>query len=187
LSAGLLDFGGSEEDGVLYEAAEFFFADVMMGALAGGEILEGFVFHFQSLEVNDLEVNGAVIPNLALLQFHGERDKRRVETVWAGHPPPAAREEGEGSTVFERGLFGGDGLFLLLLGAVGHGLSLGRLLLIRFRGFITHDFLAFGFELTGPQHDSFSAGHGMVPAGRRIVNDGRGCPAMGTGAFVQTA
>jgi hypothetical protein len=73
LSAGLLDFGGSEEDGVFEQAAKFFFADVMVGALAGGEILEGFVFHFQALEMNDLKVDFAFIPNLALLQFHGER------------------------------------------------------------------------------------------------------------------
>jgi hypothetical protein len=181
----LLDFGGGQEDGVFEQAAEFLFADLMVGALARGKILEGLVFHLQALEVDNLEVDFAFIPNLALLQFHREREMRRVAVALAGHPLPAGREEGEASAFFEGGLFGGDGLFLLLLGAVGHGLFLGHLLLIRFWGFITHDFLAFGFELTGPQHDGFSAGHGMVPAGRMIVNDGRGCPAMGTVAFVQ--
>jgi hypothetical protein len=53
---------------------------------------------------------------------------------------------------------------------------LGRLFLVRFWGFITHDFIAFDFELTGRQHESFSAGDGMVPAGSGIVNDASAPP-----------
>jgi hypothetical protein len=175
LNARLLNFGRGEEDGVFDQAAEFFFADVVMRALAGGEILEGLVFHLQSLEMNDLKIKFAFIPNLALLQFHGRQDARRedelVEFASAGHPLPQAGEKDGSSALFECGLFGGDFLFSFLVGAVGHGLFLGRHFLIRFWGFITHDVLAFDFELTGRRHESFSAGDGMVPAGNGIVND----------------
>ena len=164
MRARLLNFGGAEQDGVLEEAAEFFFADVTVRALAGGEVLEGLVFHLEALEMNDLEVKFAGIPNLALLQFHGR------ETP-AEHPLPRAGEKGISSALLLGGLFGGDFLFSLLIGAVGHGLFLGRLFLVRFGGFVTHDFMAFDFELTGRRHESFSAGDGMVPAGGGIVND----------------
>lgn len=66
----LLNFFGSEQSGVFYEAAEFLFADVMVGTLAGGEIFEGLVLNFQSLQMEDEEVKVALIPDLALLQFH---------------------------------------------------------------------------------------------------------------------
>ena len=52
---------------MLYEAAKFFFADVVMASCAGGEVFEGLVFHFQSLQVEDEEVEVALIPDLALL------------------------------------------------------------------------------------------------------------------------
>jgi hypothetical protein len=164
LNTRLLNFGGGKEDGVFDEAAEFFFADVVMRALAGGKIFEGLVFHLQALEINDLKIKFAFVPNLALLQFHG-----RVTST--GHPLPRAGEKGGSLTLFEGGLFGGDFLFSLLIGAVGDGLFLGRLFLIRFWGFVTHDFIAFDFELTGRRHESFSAGDSMVPVGGRIVND----------------
>jgi hypothetical protein len=70
LNPGFLDFVGSQQGGVFYEAAEFLFADVVMGAFAGGEVFEGFVFHFQPLQMHDLEVKIALIINLALQQFH---------------------------------------------------------------------------------------------------------------------
>jgi hypothetical protein len=165
-----LNFGGREEDGVLDEAAEFFLADVMMRAFAGGKIFEGLVFHLQALEMDDLKIKFAFIPNLALLQFHRWKDGL-AGFASAGHPLPRAGEKGGSLTLFEGGLFGGDFLFSLLIGAVGDGLFLGRLFLIRFWGFITHDFIAFDFELTGRRHESFSAGDGMVPVGSGIVND----------------
>ncbi len=55
---------------MLYEAAKFFFAGVMMASCAGGEVFEGLVFHFQTLQMEDEEIEVALIPNLALLQFH---------------------------------------------------------------------------------------------------------------------
>lgn len=42
----------------------------MMGPLAGGEILESLVFHFQPFQMEDVEIKVALVPNLALLQFH---------------------------------------------------------------------------------------------------------------------
>ena len=152
------------------EATEFFLADVMMGALAGGKIFEGLVFYFQAFEMNDLKIKFAFIPNLALFQFHGRKDGL-AGFAPAGHPLPQAGEKGGSLALFKGGLFGGDFLFSFLVGAVGHGLFLGRLFLVRFWGFITHDFIAFDFELTGRRHESFSAGDGMVPAGSGIVND----------------
>jgi hypothetical protein len=62
---------------VFYEAAEFLFADVVMGAFAGGEVFEGLVFHLQPLQMHDLEVEVALIVNLALQQFH-----RNQHTAW---------------------------------------------------------------------------------------------------------
>jgi hypothetical protein len=177
LNTRLLNFGRGEEDGVFEEAAEFFLADVVMRALAGGEVFERLVFHLQTLEMNDLEIKFAFIPNLALLQFHGRKDGM-AEVASAGHPLPRMGEKGGSLTLFEGGLFGGDFLLSLLIGAVGHGLFLGRLFLIRFWGFITHDVLAFDFELTGRRHESFSAGDGMVPGGGGIVNDAT-VPARG--------
>ena len=52
---------------MLYKAAKFFFADVMMASCAGGEIFERLVFHFQSLQMEDEKVEVALIPDLALL------------------------------------------------------------------------------------------------------------------------
>jgi len=66
----LLDFGVGKEGGVFDEAAEFFFADVMMRAFARGEVFEGLVLNFQALQVQHVEVLIALIPDLALLQFH---------------------------------------------------------------------------------------------------------------------
>ena len=57
------------------EAAEFLFAGVMAGAVAGGEVFEGFVFYFEAFEVDDLKVFVALIPDLALQQFHDGLDK----------------------------------------------------------------------------------------------------------------
>jgi hypothetical protein len=65
----------------------------------------------------------------------GKSNSRTADTA-----SPEKGETGEPSTLFEGGLFGGDGLFALLVGAVRHGLFLGRLFLVRLRGFITHDF-----------------------------------------------
>jgi hypothetical protein len=48
------------------------------------------------------------------------------------------------STVFASGLFGGDGLFFVLVGAAGFGQLLRGLFLVRFWGFIAHDIFAFG-------------------------------------------
>jgi hypothetical protein len=58
------------------QAAELFLADMEMRAFAGGEVLVGFVFHFQALQMHDLKVLVALIPDLALLQLHWEQYTR---------------------------------------------------------------------------------------------------------------
>ena len=77
LSPSFLDVFRGQERGVLEETAEFFLADVMVGAFAGGEVFVGFVFHFQSLQMHDLKVLVALIPDLALLQLHWNKYTRQ--------------------------------------------------------------------------------------------------------------
>ena len=74
---GFLDFFGGEEGGVFDEAAEFFFADVMVGAFAGRQVLESLVLHLESFEVDDAQVEVALVPDLALCQFHWADDTSR--------------------------------------------------------------------------------------------------------------
>jgi hypothetical protein len=66
---GLFDFLAGHEMGGLDEAAKFLFADVMKGALAGGEAFDGLVFHLQAFQVQDAVVVLAEFPDLVLLQF----------------------------------------------------------------------------------------------------------------------
>jgi hypothetical protein len=54
--------------GGFQQAAEVLLADVMKGSLAGGEALDGLVFHFQPLEMQDAEIFLAAFPDLVLLQ-----------------------------------------------------------------------------------------------------------------------
>ena len=66
---GLLDFLAGHPVGGLDQAAKILFADVMKGALAGGEALDGLVFHFQTFQVQDAVIFVAEFPDLVLLQF----------------------------------------------------------------------------------------------------------------------
>ena len=67
---GLLDFLERHQVGGLDQAAKILFADVMAGAVAGGETHDGLVFHFQPLQVQDAKVFLAAFPDLILLQFY---------------------------------------------------------------------------------------------------------------------
>jgi len=80
LRAGLFDFVGGEQGGVFDEAAEFFFADVMVRAFASGKVFESLVFHLEALEMEDKKILVARIPDLALLQFHRLKVSAREET-----------------------------------------------------------------------------------------------------------
>jgi hypothetical protein len=53
----------------------------MVRAFSGGEILEGFVLDFQPLKVEDLDIKIALIPDLALQQFHWYR-MHKTGGVW---------------------------------------------------------------------------------------------------------
>jgi hypothetical protein len=68
------------------------------------------------------------------------------------------------------GLLGGGGFFLLV-SAAGLGVLLRGFLLVRFRGFISHN-ICFFLRLTRRRHESFSAGTAILPAGPVNVNDG---------------
>ena len=55
---------------MLDEAAEFFLADVMVRALAIGNIFESLVLYLKAFQVGDQDVTISQIPDLILLQFH---------------------------------------------------------------------------------------------------------------------
>ena len=63
------DFFDRHQVGGFYQTAKIFFTDVMLDSFAGGETFDGFVFHFQSFEVNDPQIFIAEFPDLALLKF----------------------------------------------------------------------------------------------------------------------
>lgn len=63
-------FFGGKQRGIFDEATEFFFAHVMMRAFACAQVVKGFILHFQALEMNDLHVGIALLPDLSLLQSH---------------------------------------------------------------------------------------------------------------------
>jgi hypothetical protein len=52
---------------------------MVMHAIPAGEVLDSLVFHFQSLQMDDAEVEVALFPDLALLQLHDLQLTR-----WAG-------------------------------------------------------------------------------------------------------
>ena len=64
--------------GGFQEAAKILLADVVKGSFAGGEALDGLVFHFQSLQVEDAKVFLTAFPDLILLQLHGHHYTNRV-------------------------------------------------------------------------------------------------------------
>jgi len=59
-----------QEEGAFDEAAEFFLADLMLGAGLGLEVLHGTVNDGQAFPVNDAQVEIALLPDLVLLEFH---------------------------------------------------------------------------------------------------------------------
>ena len=54
------------------QAAEIFFAGDLQRAFLGGEAGHGFIFHFEPFEPDDADVLLALLPDLALAQFHGD-------------------------------------------------------------------------------------------------------------------
>ena len=60
-----------EQGGAFEQAAEIFFAGVLMLAVGELEVRGGFVADFEPFEVDDADEFLAALPDLALLKFHG--------------------------------------------------------------------------------------------------------------------
>jgi hypothetical protein len=78
---GLLDFFERHQVGGFQETAKILLADVVAGSFAGGEALDGLVFHFQTFQVQDAKVFLAAFPDLILLQLHGHHYTNRVRAL----------------------------------------------------------------------------------------------------------
>ena len=67
-------FTGRGQEGRAFEqAAEIFFARVLMFAVGELEVRRGFITHFEPFEVNNADVGVAAFPDLALLKLHGKK------------------------------------------------------------------------------------------------------------------
>ena len=111
-----------------------------MFAFVRGEALEDFITYFQAFQVDDADVFRPVFPNLPLLKFQrhveGSVFNRSGKTV----SPEVNRGETVGLLFLAGRLFAGCGRFFLGGGAAGFGIFLTGLLLVRFGGFISHNF-----------------------------------------------
>ena len=67
--------------GGFQETAKILLADVMEGSFAGGEALDGLVFHLQAFQVQDAEIFLTAFPDLILLQLHGHHYTKRVRAL----------------------------------------------------------------------------------------------------------
>ena len=63
-------FGRRQQLRRFEQAAEIFFAGDLQRAFLGGEAGHGFVFHFEPFEPDDADVLRALLPDLALAEFH---------------------------------------------------------------------------------------------------------------------
>lgn len=74
-SGGLIAGGGGfrrfEEFGLFDQAAEFFFADLVVRSLLGGQGGGSFIFNCQPLQLHDANVFLPLFPNLGLSQLDG--------------------------------------------------------------------------------------------------------------------
>jgi hypothetical protein len=66
----LFRWTGVQQCSVFDQSAELLFGDVMMGALAGLQVFDRFVFHFEAMQLDNAQVFVTCFPDLALLQFH---------------------------------------------------------------------------------------------------------------------
>jgi hypothetical protein len=78
---GFLNFLERHQVGGFQETAKILLADVMEGSFAGGEALDGLVFHLQAFQVQDAQVFVAAFPDLILLQLHGQHYTNRVRAL----------------------------------------------------------------------------------------------------------
>jgi hypothetical protein len=70
---GIFRRGRGDEGGAFEQAAEIFFAGVLVAAAGELGIGGGLVTDLETFEVNDADVFRAAFPNLALSQFHVRR------------------------------------------------------------------------------------------------------------------
>jgi len=78
---GLLDFFERHQVGGFQETAKILLADMVAGSCAGGEALDGLVFHFQALQVQDTKIFLTAFPDLILLQLHRHHYTNRVRAL----------------------------------------------------------------------------------------------------------
>jgi hypothetical protein len=121
-----------QQPALLQQPAEILLAGMAMFAVAGFQIFEDLVTDLQPLEMNDADEFIAMFPNLALLEFQRHVFAKNVS-------PDLNRGETIELFLLAGRLFAGDGRFLVCGTAAGLGLLLTGLLLVRFRGFISHD------------------------------------------------
>jgi hypothetical protein len=67
--------------GGFQQAAKILLADVVAGSCAGGKTLDGLVFHFQSLQVQDAKIFLTAFPDLILLQLHRHHYTNRMRAL----------------------------------------------------------------------------------------------------------
>ena len=107
----------------------------MFAGGAGPEVFYNFISDFEPFEMNDADEFAAVFPDLTLSKF----ERHEIE----GNPSLrlGSTERRQRELLFlAGGLLAGDGRFFAGGGAVGFGTFLAGLLLVRFRGFISHNF-----------------------------------------------
>ena len=56
------------------QAAEIFFAGDDFFAGFAGQVIHGFVFHFEPFQPDQTDVFSVLLPDLSLAEFHGWRD-----------------------------------------------------------------------------------------------------------------
>lgn len=71
-------FGRRQQLRRFEQTAEIFFAGDLQRAFFGGEAGHGFVFHFEPFEPDDADVLRALLPDLALAEFHERADGKKI-------------------------------------------------------------------------------------------------------------
>jgi hypothetical protein len=81
--------GGTQESRAFEQAAEIFFARVLVFAVGELEIRRGFVTHFEPFEMHNADIDVAALPDLALLKFQAYAQSARIfsaVTTCSGEP-----------------------------------------------------------------------------------------------------
>ena len=156
---------GGQQAGSFEQAAEILLARVLVRPGFELEIRGGLITHFQSSQMHNPDIFRAALPDLSLLKFH---DLKTISL------DPRLKRDAR-----DRLLFLAGGLLADYRGAFlcGHAAALGCLLaaflLVRFRGFVSHNIFAFSFcGLLACGMKSFPADLSIMPPRMMIVNTG---------------